>query len=161
MIYLFDFKKHEELFVKLGFKGWKIIPFILSLIISFWSMFTFFILFFIVFFFILPSVGPLLHVIILLSCFFYKGMIDGEKMGVFTFVKELFKVHKPNLMFLISIIIMIMAFVYFGLWTGLITIILLLLIYYGKIGINLFDKGDLTYNLSVLSSNDMANKSCM
>lgn len=161
MIYLFNFKKHEELFVKLGFKGWKIIPLILSLIISFSSMFTFFILFFIVFFFILPGVTPLLHIIMILSCFFYKGLIDGEKVGVFTFVKELFKVHKPDLMFLISIIVMIMAFVFFGFWTGLITIILLLLIYYGKIGINLFDKSDSMYNLSVLSSNDMANKSCI
>lgn len=160
ILLLFDFKKQFALFEKLGFKGlFKIIPFVFSRIICWWLVFVFCFLFFFVFFFWLPMLGPLINTIIQFSCLFYKGTIDGEKVSAFKTIKELFNVHKSTLMIIISILIVLMAFSQLGLASGIVSMLLLLLIYYSVIGIDLF-KSTCSFNLSELVSDNIANKTC-
>jgi hypothetical protein len=159
---LFDPKKRQEIFTKLGFGGIiSIIPILFTFTSSFWLLFTLFMLFFFFFFLVLPIAGPILNTLILFSCLFYKGLIDGNKVSAYTIMKETLNVYKPKIMIFIAIIVLLMSFLYLGFWSGLISFILILLIYYGKIGMSFFNATNLTFSLSALNeNNDSASKKC-
>jgi len=162
MIFLFEYKKHEEIFKQLGLGGiFKIIPLLFTFVSSFWLFFLFSILFFPFLFVVFPAIMPILDILIQFSSLFYKGLIDDDKVSAYKIMKETLNVYKPKIMIFIAIVIVLMSFSKLGFLSGVISIILLLLIYYGKIGLSFFSASNLTYSLSALNeNNDVANKKC-
>jgi hypothetical protein len=95
----------------------------------------------------------------IISCLFYRGTLNGKTVSPFSLIKEIIKHYKITIVGLISFFVILSAFSNLGVVGGIFSIITILLIYFGKIGINIF-KPIPEINLSPIVSNDQAEKTC-
>lgn len=73
-----------------------------------------------------------------LTCILFKGMMNGKKTTSFTIIKEVLKYYKLNVVGIISFFVIALAFANLGVVPGIISIVMLGLIYFGIISINIF-----------------------
>lgn len=95
----------------------------------------------------------------IVSCLFYKGILNSKTVTPFSLVKETIKHYKLTIVGFISFFIILSAFSKLGTVAGIFSIITILLIYFGKIGLNVF-KPIPEMNLSPVVSDEQANKTC-
>jgi hypothetical protein len=121
------------------------------------------ILFIILFFIGFPFVSFMPFSIICLTsftCLFYKGKINGGKLGMsFSMIKEILKYYKLSVVIAISIFVVLLGFSKLGVVSGIISIIIIGLIYWGIISINIFSPIKET-NLTPSVSYEQAKKMC-
>ena len=122
-----------------------------------WALFLlliFFILFWFVLFLALPVLPFITLTICVVSCLFYKGVINNEPVYLFDIIVDVFKYNKVTIMIIISLFSVFFAFTNLNSITGWLSIVFILLIYFDLININLF-KNILPMDLSypVVSSN--------
>lgn len=77
------------------------------------------------------SVVSFILFLVLWSCYFYNAMINGERATLITTILGLLKFYKVSLMILISLIIIVLSFLNFGILGTVACIGILLLIYLG------------------------------
>jgi hypothetical protein len=120
------------------------------------------ILFAIIFFVGLPFISFIPFATIFLcvfSCLFYKGKMNGKSVMSFSMIKETLKHYKISFVIAISIFVILLAFSKLGTIPGIFSIATVLLIYWGVIGIDLFNPVKET-NLSQSVSYEQAIKKC-
>lgn len=120
------------------------------------------ILFVIMFFFSLPIVSIIASLSMLwciLSCISYKSEMNGKVISASQIIQDIFKYYKTMIMGIFSFFVVLSAFSKLGLVSGIFSIIVLLLIYFGVISINLFKTMNKD-NLSPLASFNQAKKTC-
>jgi hypothetical protein len=94
-----------------------------------------------------------------MSCLLYKGKLNGKSVTPFSISNETLKHYKVTIVALISFFVVMAAFSNLGIVAGIFSIITILLIYFGRIGLNIF-KPIPEMNLSPVVSNDQATKKC-
>ena len=120
------------------------------------------ILFVIAFFFSLPFISIISSLSMLwctLSCISYQSILNGKNVSAIQIMQDIFKYYKTTIMGIFSFFVIVSAFSNLGIVSGIFSIIVLLLIYFGTISIDLFNpiKKD---NLSPLVSFTQAKKTC-
>lgn len=95
----------------------------------------------------------------IISCLFYRGTLNDKTITPFSLIKEIIKHYKVTIVMLISFFVILSAFSNLGTVAGIFSIITILLIYFGRIGINIF-KPIPEMNLSPVVSNEQADKTC-
>lgn len=123
--------------------------------------------FLVILFIILFFVGlPLLAFIPLMAIFYstfstiiYKGLLNGKTVSSFYIAKDALIKYKLTIVSIISLFTVILAFSNLGTIPGILSICILLLIYWGILTINLFNPINMT-ELSPLVSNVQAKRSC-
>jgi hypothetical protein len=119
------------------------------------------ILFAIVFFMAFPILSFIPFLILcfcICSCLMYKGLLNGKNITSFTLIKEVLKYYKLTIVSLISFFVVVFAFSKLGVYAGMASVMVVLLIYYGMIGMNIFKAIPETH-LSPIVSNEQATKS--
>ena len=119
-------------------------------------------LFIIIFFFGLPFISFIPFATIFLSvfsCLFYKGKMNEKSVMSFSMIKEILKHYKLSFVVTISIFIVLLAFLKLGVVPGIFSILTVVLIYWGVIGIDIFNPIKET-NLSQSVSYEQAIKKC-
>jgi hypothetical protein len=121
------------------------------------------ILFFILFWiFLLPTL-PVLPFITLslcvLSCITFKSQMNEKSITAINIIQEVFKYYKVSFMTITSLFVMLWSFKFLGIISGIFSIIILALIYFGVITIDIF-KPNMEDNLSPLTSYEQALKKC-
>ena len=127
--------------------------------IGFWLV----ILFIIFFIFGFPLLSFLPFIIVFycsLSCLFYKGILNGKSISSFSIIKEILKHYKITIVSIISLFVVLLAFSKLGPIPGLFSILTLALVYFGVIGIDIFNPIPDT-NLSPSVSYEQATKTCI
>jgi hypothetical protein len=94
-----------------------------------------------------------------ISCLFYKGILNGKTVSSFSIIKDLLKHYKVTIVLLISFFVVLSAFSRLGTISGIFSILTILLIYFGRIGLNIFKPVSET-NLSPVVSYEQAIKTC-
>ena len=120
------------------------------------------ILFIFVFFFGLPFISFIHFATIfycILSCLSYKGKINGKSVMSFSIIKDVLKHYKLSFVIIMSIFVVILAFSNLGAIPGVFSILTVALIYWGVIGIDIFNPVKET-NLSQSVSYNQATKKC-
>ena len=123
------------------------------------------ILFIILFFLIgigglLPVLSLVLVTYCLLSCISYKSIFNNEKSNAFTILLAVLKYYKNIVMLFFCIGVLSFVFSMFGTYSGIISIVIIGLIYSGIIHIDIF-KSNNKENLTPLVSYEQAIKSCI
>lgn len=72
------------------------------------------------------------------SIFLYKGIIDNQKISVFTIILDVIKYYKISIVSIISIFVILLAFSNLGVLPGFFSILTLALIYWGLISFDIF-----------------------
>lgn len=110
------------------------------------------------------GVIPLIPFIIMIMCVFsilgYKSELNGKEATVFTVMKELFKNYKVTISTIITFFVIILSFMSLGSIPGIISIVTVLLIYFGTISIEIFQPMKLDMKLTALVSNKQAENKC-
>ena len=105
---------------------------------------------------LMPFIIPFYCVI---SCLFYKGMLNGKTVTPSSIGKDILKHYKVSIVVLICFFVIMAAFSNLGVVGGIFSIIVILMIYVGRIGLNIF-KPIPEMNLSPVVSDEQANKTC-
>jgi hypothetical protein len=95
----------------------------------------------------------------LFSCVTYKARINEKTVNSLNVIQDMFKYYKVTIMSIFSFFVVISAFSNLGALPGVFSIVTLILIYWGIIGINIFDPIS-KQNLSALVSSEQAKKVC-
>lgn len=95
-----------------------------------------------------------------LSCFMYKGLLDGKKTSVFSIIKNTLKYYKLSIVGIISVFVVLLAFSKLGTMQGVFSLMVILMIYGGIISFDLFQPIKET-NLTPLVSYKQAVKKCI
>ncbi len=119
---------------------------------------------FISFWILLFTILPILPIIVLYLCVFsilgYVGKVKEKNTNIFDISKEFFKFYKVTIASIVSIFIIILSFLSsYGVTAGLISLLIVFLIYVGVIPLNLFKSVPLE-NLSQLTGFEQAKKTC-
>jgi hypothetical protein len=120
------------------------------------------ILFIILFFVSLPLlniVASLSMIWCFITCITYKSQMNNKTISSLTIIQDLFKYYKVLIMSIFSFLVISTAFTTLGVVQGIFTIVTLILIYFGFIGINIF-KSVNRDNLTPLVSLEQAKKTC-
>ena len=134
---------------------------IMNIIIGYWLIWVF-IAFFVLF--MILGIIQLIPVFLMLMCLIsilgYNGELNGQEATVFTVMKELFKTYKVTISTIITFFIIILSFISLGRTPGIISIITVLLIYFGTLSIDTFQPMKTNMNLTPLVSNKQAINKC-
>ncbi len=129
-----------------------------------WGLGVGLVILFSIFFFLGAGVWIFMPFIVLsycyLSCFMYKGILDGKKTSVFSIIKDTLKYYKLAIVGIISIFVVLLAFSKLGLMQGIFSIIVISLIYGGIISLDIF-KPIKELNVTPLVSYKQATKKCI
>jgi hypothetical protein len=120
------------------------------------------ILFIILFFFSLPLLNIVASLSILwciLSCISYKAQMNDKSITSLTIIQDLFKYYKVLIMSIFSFLVISTTFSTLGTVQGLFSIAAIILIYFGFIGINIFNPVN-RENLTPVVSFEQAKKIC-
>jgi hypothetical protein len=93
------------------------------------------------------------------SCILYKAEMNGKSITFVPIIQDVFKYYKTTIIGFFSLFVVISAFTKMGTIPGIISMITLLLIYFGVISIDLFNPINKEH-LSPLTSYDQARKTC-
>ena len=149
LVTFFEFEKNaEQLERSADFKGiWKSLNMILniglvpiSIIFAIWMAWIMFIMFFFSTWWTFLVVSIILF-LVSISCCLYAATINGIHVNIFTTFLGLLKFNKFSLMTLISFIIALMSFLFFGIGGGITCLVILLLIFLGvfnNMGLDMF-----------------------
>jgi hypothetical protein len=121
------------------------------------------ILFFMIFFVGFPLLSCVPFSILsycVFSCLFYKGLLNGKNVSSLSIIKEVLKYYKVSIVSLTSLFIVLLSFSKLGVIPGIFSIITVLLIYFGLLGLNIFTPIPETH-LSPSVSYDQARKTCI
>jgi hypothetical protein len=106
---------------------------------------------------------PVLPFITIMICIFtiitYKAEMNNNSITALTVIKDLFKYYKTTIMAIFSILVVLSAFTNLGKVPGIISLLILVSIYFGLLSIDLFKPNNET-NLSTLVSYKQAIKQC-
>jgi hypothetical protein len=105
---------------------------------------------------VLPFITVLFCVI---SITMFKANMNNKKITVLNVVKDLFKYYKTTIMTIFSVLVVISAFSNLGNIPGIISLAILVCIYFGLVSIDLFNP-IAENNLSPLVQNQQAKKMC-
>jgi hypothetical protein len=94
------------------------------------------------------------------SCFAFKAEMFGKDISALTIIQDVFKYYKLPIMSIFSFFVVVSAFSKLGTLSGVFSILILALIYFGIIAIDMF-KPINKENLSALSSLAQAKKTCL
>lgn len=96
----------------------------------------------------------------LISMLGYKGVINGQEVGIFNIIKDVFKYHKIKIMSMIALFTTISAFINMGAVGGVVCLVTIVLLFFGIfIHSNIF-KNDIPPGMSEVSSYLKAAKKC-
>ena len=109
---------------------------------------------------LLPVLSLVLVTYCLLSCISYKSIFNNEKSNAFTILLAVLKYYKNIVMLFFCIGVLSFVFSMFGTYSGIISIVIIGLIYSGIIHIDIF-KSNNKENLTPLVSYEQAIKSCI
>ena len=93
------------------------------------------------------------------SCLLYKGILNGKNISSFSIIIEVLKYYKISVVTLISIFLILLAFSKLGAIPGVVSLIMVGLIYLGMISIDIFKPISET-NLTPVTSYEQAKKTC-
>jgi flagellar basal body-associated protein FliL len=96
----------------------------------------------------------------LISTLFLKAIMNGKQISALTIVKETLKYYKLPVISIISLFVVLLAFANLGAIPGILSIVVLMLIYYGGLSNNLFQPIP-EKNLSPAVSYEQAIKKCI
>lgn len=94
-----------------------------------------------------------------MSCLFYKGKLNGKNVMAFSLIKETLKHYKLGFVTTLCLSVVLIAFSKLGTVPGIFSLITVFLIYWGILGIDLFNPINES-NLTPLSSYEQATKKC-
>jgi hypothetical protein len=94
-----------------------------------------------------------------LTCFMYKGVMNGKNTSPFTIIKEVLKYYKISIVGVITMFFISLAFAKLGAIPGILSIITTLVVYFGIISIDIFNPIAET-KLTPLVSYYQATKKC-
>ena len=131
---------------------------------NFWCAVSLVILFCILFFFVfyfggISTLASLSILWCIFSCITYKAEMGGKMITVVQIIRDVFKYYKSIIMGIFSFFVIVSAFSKLGTVSGLFSILILGLIYFGIISIDLFNQISKN-NLSPLVSDNQARKTC-
>lgn len=118
----------------------------MTLLLVFWFVF-------------LISIPVTLYHVAILSLMFYRGIINGKEVGPSYLIIETLKYYKVFIVTVISLFMVIQAFTDLGKMAGLISLATAMLIYFGTIGMNLYQPIPESH-LSPMTSYRQATKVC-
>ena len=114
-------------------------------------------------FILLPLLIPILSIVFIILTIFslnvFKGVLNGEEVGLFGIIKQFFMNYKVPITSIIAIIVLIQSYTYLGNTAGIFCVLTILLIYFNIIDFGLFTKIPENY-LSGIVSSEKANKTC-
>jgi hypothetical protein len=134
----------------------------LTSLFNYWCAICLVILFAILFFFALPIISIFASVSLswcIFSSITYKAEMMGKTITALTIIQDVFKYYKTYIMGIISFFVIINAFSNLGIIPGIVSILSLILIYFGIISIDLFNPINKD-SLSAFVSNNQAKKTC-
>jgi hypothetical protein len=149
LVTFFEFEKNaEQLERNADFKGiWKSLNIILnvglvpiSIIFALWMACIMFVMFFFSTWWTFSVVSIILF-LVMISCYLYAATINGVRVNIFTTFLGLLKFYKFSLMTLISCIIALISFLFFGIGGGITCLGVLLLTLLGvftNLGLDMF-----------------------
>jgi len=153
------FKKNENT-TNQGKPIWKDVTFLnlFDYCVAWWLIFLFVLLFFIGF----PLISFIPTLCIhssILSCFMYKSTLNGKSASGISIIQNVLKYYKLTITTIFSVFLVANAFSNLGTNAGIFSIVTLILIYFGIIGIDMY-KTSTENNLTPLVSFDQAKKTC-
>jgi len=119
-------------------------------------------LFIFLFLFSLPLLNIIASLSIIwcfISCITYKAEMNKKVISSLNIIQDLFKYYKVLIMGIFSFLVISTAFSTLGVVQGIFSLVTVILIYFGLIGINIF-KPNMRENLTPLVSLEQAKKTC-
>jgi hypothetical protein len=114
-------------------------------------------------FLLLPLLIPILSFTFIILTVFslnvYRGVLNGEEIGIFGIIQKLFTYYKVILTSIIAVIVIMNSYNILGSTSGIFCVITVLLIYFGTISFGLFEGIPEKY-LSPMVSSAQASKTC-
>lgn len=127
--------------------------------LSIFLVFVFFIIFWILLFTCFPILPIITLYISVFSILGYVGKINEKNMNIINVTKEFFKFYKFTVSSIIAITIILITFSLMGIEGGLISLLVVFLIYFGIIPLGIF-KSISPENLTKVTSFEQAKKDC-
>jgi hypothetical protein len=128
----------------------------------YWCSVSLVFLFIILFFFCFPLFSIISSLAMgwcMFSCITYTAEMNNKSINASTIIKDVFKYYKIPIMGIFSFLVILSAFTNLGIIPGIISIVILALIYFGIIAIDTFKPINKDH-LSALSSYNQAKKTC-
>jgi hypothetical protein len=128
----------------------------------YWCSVSLVFLFIILFFFCFPLFSIISSLAMgwcMFSCMTYTAEMNNKSINASTIIKDVFKYYKIPIMGIFSFLVILIAFTNLGIIPGIISIVVLALIYFGIIAIDVFKPINKDH-LSALSSYNQAKKTC-
>jgi hypothetical protein len=128
----------------------------------YWCSVSLVFLFIILFFFCFPLFSIISSLAMgwcMFSCITYTAEMNNKSINASTIIKDVFKYYKIPIMGIFSFLVIVSAFTNLGIIPGIISIVVLALIYFGIIAIDTFKPINKDH-LSPLSSYNQAKKTC-
>ena len=114
-------------------------------------------------FILLPILIPILSIIYIIITIFslnsYRGILNGEEIGIFGIITKLIVYYKVPITSFIALIVTLIAYNILGSTSGIFCFLTVILIYFGVIHLNLFESVPEKF-LSPMVSSVQANKTC-
>jgi len=110
---------------------------------------------------LLPVLSFVLVAYCLLSCLSYKSIFNNEKSNAFTILLSVLKYYKKIVMLVFCIFVLSLVFSMFGTYSGIITVMIIGVIYSGMLIHSDIFKSKHQENLTPLVSYDQATKNCI
>jgi hypothetical protein len=111
--------------------------------------------------FLLPILMPILSIVFIILTLFslnvYRGILNGNEVGMFSIIKQFFINYKVIITSIIALIVIIESYTILGPTAGIFCVLTILLIYFNVIKLSLFDSIPEKY-LSPMVSSEKANK---
>jgi hypothetical protein len=109
---------------------------------------------------LISSLPFIVYHIGIISSLFYRAKMNGKEITSLNIIIDTLKYYKIHVVSIISIFVVMLSFSKLGTIPGIFSIITIILIYYGVIGIGIYDPIHET-NLSPLTSYEQAKKICV
>ena len=109
---------------------------------------------------VIQIIPLIIMLICLVSIVGYKCELNGKDATIFVVLKELFTNYKVTVATIITIFVVMLSFMYLGSLPGIISIVTVLLIYFGTISIEIFKPMKTNIKLTELVSNKQADNKC-
>ena len=107
----------------------------------------------------IPLISPIIISICMFSIFSCKGEMNNKAVSIFSIIKDVFKYNKITISSIITFFVILCAFANLGGLAGGLSILMVVLIYFGILSIDIFSPINET-NLSKAVSYDQAKKTC-
>ena len=108
---------------------------------------------------LVPIMACLFVILTIFSLNVFRGVLNGEEVGLFAIMKLFFTNYKVTLTSIIALIVVMQSYTYLGSTAGIFCVLTVALIYFNVVDFGLFTKVPEKY-LSGMVSVEKANKTC-